>query len=72
MDKYVRFRAIYHDVGDTNPNFTDCSQFTGYLTYHEIEQAMYDYIQFKGMTINYGWFIYGETKDGKLEKIVIS
>jgi len=71
MESYY---AIFHDINDKdivlNSGIIGRIEYGPYDTYEKVLSDMLDWIQFKGLAINHGWWIYGLTKDGKLVKVI--
>ena len=71
MDTYY---AIFHSIYDKdivlNSGIIGRIEYGPYDTYEKVLNDMMEWIQFKGVTVDHGWWIYRVTKDGKLEKMI--
>ena len=71
MDSYY---AIFHGIYDKdivlNSAINGRIEYGPYDTYEQVLNDMLEWIQYKGVTVDHGWWIYGVTKDGKLTKII--
>ena len=71
MDSYY---AIFHSIYDKdivlNSAINGRIEYGPYDTYEQVLNDMLEWIQYKGVTVDHGWWIYSVTKDGKLTKII--
>jgi len=60
---------MYCEINDENPTLENNHHYGPYKTYELALENTIDWIQYKGMLVNHGWYIYS-LKDGKLTKII--
>jgi hypothetical protein len=67
MQPFESFSAVYRAMYEMDQ--TKWTVYGGYKTFAEVLHDVLTIYQFKGMLVEYGWFIYGVQSDGTMVKL---
>ena len=67
MQPFESFSAVYRAMYEMDQ--TKWTVYGGYKTFAEVLDSVLTIYQFKGMLVDYGWFIYGVQSDGTMVKL---
>lgn len=67
MQPFESFSAVYRAMYEMDQ--TRWTVHGGYKTFAEVLHDVLTIYQFKGMLVDYGWFIYGVQSDGTMVKL---
>ena len=67
MQPFESFCTVYREVEEMDQ--TKWTIYGGYKTFAEVLHDVLTVYQFRGMLVNYGWFIYGIQSDGTKVKL---